>query len=184
MIGLTLAVIAVASCGGDGGGAAQPAAGSFQRVIATDRVFSVDDGVAAGAKKSKQYDATGLSGATDAWLAFFGSDASSRKEFELRFYPSHEAAVKEGTPLAEEGVGEGMKAKKDAQTWTEGAKNRWRAGGVTDVSSPGSRQAPGPKFGDYAIYGNLVMLCEGADSGQSLERCAGLIEAMGGPKAK
>ena len=182
-----LLTILGAACGGDGGGSQSGTAvpgETLQHIVASGKILTIADAEAAGVKKSKQYDVTGLTAATDAWLAFFGPDASTRKEFELRFYPSHESAVKNGEPLAKEGSGEGMKAAKDTQTWREGAKNRWRAGGVTDVSSPGSRQAPGPKFGDYAIYGNLVLLCEGADYSQSLEHCSGLIEALGGPKLK
>jgi hypothetical protein len=92
--------------------------------------------------------------------------------------------VSDGEALAKEGSGDGMKAAKDTQTWKEGARDRWFAGGVTDVSSAGSRQSPGPKYGDYMIFGNLVMLCQGANSEQSLERCATLVEALGGPEAK
>lgn len=185
LLTVLLAIFAV-GCGGDSGsqgGTALPGQ-TVQRVVASGKTFTIADAEAAGAKKSKQYDVAGLAAATDAWVAFYGTDASNRKEFELRFYPSHESAVKDGEPLAKEGTGEGMVAAKDSQTWQEGAKNRWRVGGVTDVSSPSSRQSPGPRFGDYAIYGNLVMLCEGADSGQSLENCSGLIEALGGLRLK
>jgi hypothetical protein len=181
-----LLTVLAAACGGGGsseGGTTVPAE-TIQRIVASGKVLTIADAEAAGVKKSKQYDVTGLTAATDAWLAFFGPDASNRKEFELRFYPSHDSAVKDGEPLAKEGSGEGMVAAKDSQTWQEGAKNRWRVGGVTDVSNSGSRQAPGPKFGDYAIYGNLIMLCEGADSSQSLENCSGLIQALGGPNLK
>ena len=169
--------ILAAACGGGGSGSQSGTAvpgESVHRIVASGKILTVADAEAAGVKKSKQYDVTGVIAATDAWLAFFGPDASNPKEFELRFYSSHESAVKDGEPLAKEGSGEGMKAAKDTQTWQEGAKNRWRAGGMD----------PGPKFGDYAIYGNLVLLCEGADSSQSLERCSGLIEALGGPKLK
>lgn len=185
-LGAAMIMILAAACGGGGGsegGTAVPGE-TLQRIVASGKILTIADAEAAGVKKSKQYDVTGLAAATDAWLAFFGPDVSNRKEFELRFYPSHESAVKDGEPLAKEGSGEGMMAAKDTQTWQEGAKNRWRVGGVTDVSSPGSRQSPGPKFGDYAIYGNIVLLCEGADSSQSLEHCSGLIEALGGSKLK
>ena len=182
---LTVAVGSVAlmlACGSSG---AETGAGTdrkaVERVIDATKVLSIDDLVAAGLKKSKSYDVAGLPGATDAWLGFFGPNPAARKDYELRFYPSHEAAVRDGTALADEGVGEGMRAKKDSQTWPEGQKDRWFAGGVTDVSSPGSRQAPGPRYWDYVIYGNVIMLCQGADSTQSLETCSALVQALGGP---
>ncbi len=174
---------AAASCGGGdpSSNAGDPA---FQKIVASEKILTIDDVVAAGSKKSKSYDVEGLTGATSAFLAFFGPDSSSRFDVELRFYPSHQGALTDGVPPASEGTGDGMRAAKDTQTWQEGARERWFAGGVTDVSSGGSRQAPGPKYGDFMIFGNLVMLCQGANSEQALERCATLVEALGGPKAR
>ena len=37
---------------------------------------------------------------------------------------------------------------------------------------------PSPKYGDYVILGNVWMLCEGADSGQGLERCEALVDPL------
>jgi len=34
------------------------------------------------------------------------------------------------------------------------------------------------KYGDFVIFGNMVILCEGDDSGQSLERCELLLDAL------
>ncbi|MBM3958953.1 MAG: hypothetical protein FJ314_04160 [SAR202 cluster bacterium] len=172
-----LAALAIACSGGKADTVV-----TVERVIPAERVFTFDDISAAGAKKGKQYDVTGLRGATSAYLMFFGPNPSARKDYEIRLYPSHEVAVRDGQPLAEEGVGEGMKARKDTQSWKEGERDRWLAGGVTDVSSPGSRQAPGPKYWDYVIFGNVVMLCQGLDAQQSLENCSALVEAMGGRK--
>jgi hypothetical protein len=164
---------------GDG---SNESARTFQRAIPIERNLSIDDFLAVGVKKGREHDVTGLTGASSAFIVFFGPNPSERKDYELRIYPSHDVAVRDGTALAEEGVGEGMKAKKDNQTWKEGARERWFAGGVTDISSAGSRQSPGPKFWDYVIYGNVVMLCQGLDSRQSLETCSALIEALGGQK--
>ena len=35
-----------------------------------------------------------------------------------------------------------------------------------------------PKYRDYAIFANMVLLCEGSTSEHSLERCKVLIEAL------
>ncbi len=188
MLAMTATLALAAACGGGDstgdGGAAQPATSNYQKVVPSDRVFTVDDVVAAGAKKGKQYDVTGLSAGKEAWQVFFGPDSSNRFDVELRIYATHASAVTDGTPLAEEGTGEGMVRHKETQSWPSGAKDRWFAGGVTDVSSPGSKQAPGPRYQDFAIYGNLVMLCQGADANQSLDRCSLLVQALGGPSLK
>jgi len=34
------------------------------------------------------------------------------------------------------------------------------------------------KFGGYAIFGNVVLVCEGANHDHSLERCASLVAAI------
>ncbi len=36
----------------------------------------------------------------------------------------------------------------------------------------------GPKYQDYAIVDNLVMLCQGGQASQSLERCSLLADAL------
>ena len=35
-----------------------------------------------------------------------------------------------------------------------------------------------PKYGDYIIFGNVVMLCQGATSNVSLENCSSLMNAL------
>ena len=111
-------------------------------------------------------------------MGFWGPDPSNRNYYELRFYPTHEAAVEAGSHLAGEATGEELKLKRDSQTWTEGAKDRWRSGNVTAASTGGVTAGPGPTYGDFAVFGNVVMLCEGADLAQALERCSGLVDAL------
>jgi len=175
VIALGTALLAVAACGGgDGEAAGEP---EFQRVDPAGGVYTIDDFLAAGFKKSKQYDVTGLPGGVDARLGFFGPDPSSRKQYELRFYASHEDAVEQGTPLAEEVTGEDAAEYRLIPTWEEGARDRW-------VSSSGGHwgglelRGASPVYGDFVIFGNVVMLCEGMDSAQALERCEGLVLAL------
>ena len=37
-----------------------------------------------------------------------------------------------------------------------------------------------PKYGDFAIYGNVLVLCEGAVIAESLELCESLVVALAG----
>ena len=180
LLAVVIALLTVAACGGGG----TEDVWQFQKVEPTDQVYTLDDLLDFGFKKSKTYNVEGLPEAVEAYMGFWGLDPYDRKEYELRFYASHKAAVEHGTALAEEGSGEGMKANKDTQTWQEGAKHRWFSGGVTDTSSPASMQKPRPRYGDFAIYGNLIMLCEGADSGHGLDRCEALVTALRGAAAE
>ena len=171
------ALLAVAACGGEAAGERE-----FQKIDPSGGVSTVDDFLAAGFKKSKQYDITELPGGVDAYLGFFGPDPSSRMQYELRFYPSHEDAVEQGTPLAEEVTGEDAAEYRLNPTWEEGARDRW-------VSMSGGHggglelRGASPVYGDFVIFGNVVMLCEGMDSAQSLERCESLVLALRGSSA-
>ena len=72
----------------------------FQQVKPFGTVLTIEDLKAIGFKASKQYDVEGLTGALDAWLGFWGPAGSDRKDYEVRFYPSHEVAVSSGTAFA------------------------------------------------------------------------------------
>ena len=165
---------AVVACGGGSGSSGD----QFQQVKPFGTVLTIESLEAVGFKASKQYDVEGLTGAVDAWLGFWRPSGSDPKDFEVRFYPSHEAAVSSGTAQAVEGTGDEFEETRRNPTWESGVKDRWRSRGVTDVSSPGSRQAPGPSYPDYAIFGNIIMLCEGLSVEQAFEHCEGLEDAL------
>lgn len=148
---------------------------SFVQVREAPADYTIEDLQKIGLKANKQYDIEGLPDGLDAWRGFWGLDPYKRNDYEIRFYESHALAVSSGQQLAIDATGADFEAKRDEQVWTEGVKDRWQARGVTDVSSGGSRQAPGPTYQDWAIVGNMVILCDGLDSEQAMIRCASLI---------
>ena len=148
----------------------------FVQIRTAPANYTIDDLKEIGFKANKQYDVEGLPDGLDAWKGFWGLDPYSRHDYEIRFYASHEIAVASGQALAIEATGDEFKASRDNQIWTAGVRDRWQTRGVTDVSSPGSRQSPGPTYQDWAIVGNMVILCDGLDSEQALIRCSSLIE--------
>jgi len=159
-----------------GGGEDAPAEAEFQKITPSDRVYTIDDFAAVGLKKARQYDVAGLPGGIDAWQGYWGPDPYSRKDYELRFYASHEDAVEHGPALADEVTGEDAEAYRENPTWKEGAKDRWQNAFTGD---PGSNpHGPYPKYGGYVIFGNVLVLCEAADSDQAMERSRLLIEAL------
>mgnify|MGYP006915993821 CR=1 FL=1 len=165
--------IAVLACGTGGSGS-----GDFQQVKTFEKVLTFDDFTAIGFKPSKEYDVDGLTDALEARKGFWGVDPYKRAQYEVRFYPSHEIALASGAAFAIAGTGDEFEATRREQAWDVGVKDRWQARGVTDTSSPGSVQAPGPTYGDYAIFGNVIMLCEGLNNEQSLEKCEALVDAL------
>ena len=149
----------------------------YDVVTASERIFTSEELESIGFKKNKEYDVSGLEGALKTVNGFW-STGIGKKEYELRFYPSHSVAVSLGEPLAQEVTGKDGSIKKSDLTWKEGIKERRKIrgeeGGKTGASGGNSI---GPKHGNYSIYGNVVMLCEGPEV-TSLEVCWKLINAL------
>ena len=139
-----LFAIALAACGSDD---ASPAAQTdsenaslpsfsdddgipIRLITLTDSTFSMDDLVAVGYKKSKQFDTDTVPGATDIWYGFH-----DQRDIEVRVYPSHQAALDFGVESADAVIG--------------------KRAGQTDYLIPVVNRYPA-----YAVVGNLVMLCE------------------------
>ena len=98
-------------------------------------------------KFSKKYDVSELPDALEAHYGFF-----QRREFEIRFYPSNEIAKSSGIFFAEEATGEDAIIKKSDASWKEGIKDRmtsWAFGNKKNT----------PKYMDYVILGNMIVLC-------------------------
>ena len=171
IIALTLVLLfALMGCGNG-----SQTGGSVQIRTAPDN-YTIEDLKAFGFKTSKHYDVEGLPDGLDAWKGFWGLDPYDRHDYEIRFYASHDLAVSSGKPMAIESTGPEFEASRETQTWTEGVKDRWQAQGVTDISGGASKQSkPRPTYPNWAILGNMVILCDGLDSEQSLIRCDALI---------
>ena len=168
---LATIVLVLAGCGSD-----STLDEGFVQIRTAPDNYTVDDLKTFGFKTSKHYDVEGLPDALDAWKGFWGLDPYDRHDYEIRFYASHDLAVSSGKPMAIESTGPEFEASRETQTWTEGVKDRWQAQGVTDISGGASKQSkPRPTYPNWAILGNMVILCDGLDSEQSLIRCDALI---------
>ena len=116
-------------------------------ITRSDRDYSVEDFLAIGWKKSKQLETEALPESIDAWYGFY-----MRKDIELRFYDSHEAALAHGVPPAQETINKDAGARIGAATvWT------------VNIAL----------YGAYAVAGNVVMMCE-----LELASCEALINAL------
>ena len=122
-------------------------------------------------KLAKEYDVSALPMANAAYMGYFTPPDSEPIQYELRIYPDHVSAVEKGIEYAEEVTGAEALLRSSDVRWDEGTKDR-RGGGAF-------RGRLTPLYGDYAVIGNVIMLCEGRDSTQSLNRCEALLLAVG-----
>ena len=135
----------------------------------TIRDFSSFDG--ARFKLAKEYDISGLPMASAAYMGYFTPPDSEPIQYELRIYPDHMSAVEKGIEYAEEVTGADALLRSADVRWDEGTNDR-RGGGA-------ARGSLTPLYGDYAIIGNVIILCQGRNSTQSLNRCEALLLAVG-----
>lgn len=170
LIFITLLII---SCGDSSSNEKQ-----LEIITSSEKIYTFDDLKKMGFKKNREYDIEELPGATEAYFGFWGIKRSESKDYEVRFYSNHSDAVNLGQNLAIEVSGNDAIIAKDETTWKEGSKDRRQVGGGVDKGSLGL-QATGifPKYGNYVIYGNMVILCEGQE-GIALETCWDLINAI------
>lgn len=172
---------AAVGCGTGGGGGEEAAstdssgsAGS-QRIVATDRIYTLDDFLDAGFKKSKEYDVTSLEGAQAAYYGFFGLDPYNRDEYEVRFYPNHEKAVNVGVAWADEATGPDAVVLHDTQRWQEGLTERRQCAGN---GGHHSGKCDNAKYADYMVVGNMILMCQGKETAESLDNCKALLDEM------
>ncbi len=170
IIGL-LALAATACGSGDAASAA-----AFTQVSDSGATFTLDDLMVIGFKESRTYPLDGLPGASDAVFGFWRVPNGDPVDYEVRFYRNHEDAVLLGRAIADEGSGDDAILDDVEATYPHGAKDRRVVVGFG--GGGGQSSGIGPKYGDYAIFDNLVVLCGGGTSGQSLERCGFLAEAI------
>ena len=142
---------------------------SFQKISDPGTVFTHADLLATPYKESSNYSTENLPGATDVSFGFLRVGSGDPYDYEMRFYESHQAAVDQGTAMAIEGSGPDAILSEDDATYKAGVKNRRTI--IGGGAGGGARSGIGTKFANYAIFGNIVMLCQGSDPEISLERC-------------
>ena len=136
------------------------------------KVFTKDSFNELEFKFSKEYDVSELPDAIEAHYGFW-----KRREFEIRFYPSNQMAKSSGTFYAEEATGEDAIIKKSDATWKEGIKDRMTSGAFGNKKNT-------PKYLDYVILGNMIVLCpieiSSSEIGASdpMENCRNMLSKL------
>ncbi len=162
----------VSSCGSD-----DSAAEGIPRISDPGTTLAIEDLQAVGFKKSKTYDVEGLIGADSAYYGFWALDAYDRKDYEVRFFPSHSDAVELGTTQADERSGEDAILGEDEMSWPQGVKDARECKGdvASGPVSHGIGSCKSPKYWDYSIYSNMILLCSGGDVETARKLCNDLL---------
>ena len=163
---------ALSSCGSDDSGAA-----AIPRVSDTGEIFAIEDLQAVGFKKSKTYDVEGLTGAESAYYGFWSLDVYDRRDYEVRFFKSHSDAVELGTAQADERSGENAILDEETSSWPIGMKDMRQCGGdkASGPASHGIQNCKSPKYWDFSIYANMILLCSGGDVEAAQTLCNNLL---------
>ena len=163
------------ACGSD-----DAASGEIPRISDPGVNLSIDDLTAFGFKKSKTYDVEGLIGAESAYYGFWADDPYARKDYEVRFFASHADAVELGTAQADERSGENADLDEETTSWPVGMKDMRQCGGDLGAGpvSHGIQNCKQPKYWDFSIYANMIVLCAGGDVEGARELCDDLLQNL------
>ena len=136
---LAFSVISIIGCGSNDSQTLDDDLASSQieedpvQIINPSGVFTVDDVVTAGWKKSKELSPETLPGATSVWYGFY-----NQRDVEVRIYETHADALGSGMGPADDATGRGKPAP-------------FAVGGIS---------ATRMSYTTYAVVGNLILLCE------------------------
>jgi len=157
----------------------------INQITDAPNAYSIEDFKKLGLKIGEKYDNKDLPNSLSVYWGFWkdsdadegsarfqslGGSVGGMRDFEIRFYSSHDDAVNYGSSYAENATGPDAVLTKKESLWAEGIKNRRTSGGPDG--------SPLPKYGGYAIYGNFILLCEGVSLDQSLQTCSNLIRNL------
>ena len=133
--------------------------------------YSINDFLEIGFKKTKEYNVDELPFADSAFWGFWKNNLDGPKEFEIRFYPTHQILIENGINFADEVIGKEAKLTKKHATWKEGIKDRRWGGFYLDGSID-------PKYYGFIVYSNFIIFCEGREQEQSITRCSEIIKKI------
>lgn len=173
-LAVTMVIATATACGsdtGDNDGAPAEGSGGDPRIRNTEGTYSIDDLKTAGVKANKDYDVEELPGADAAWRIIY-----NRLDYEVRFYPDHQTLLDEGIAYVEHVTGDDAVVIGDDVIWEEGAKDRRRCS--RDADTPHSGCSYSPRYWDYVVVGNMILMCEGLESKQSIDNCDDLLEQL------
>ena len=96
----------------------------------------------------------------------------NKKDYELRFYENHDLALSNGADDAKIVTGKDGIVTGDVP-WEDGEKDRRRCSRPPGQPHSGCNYTS--KYGDFVIFDNVVVMCEGKDIMESRMTCSNLL---------
>ena len=140
---------------------------NIEKISDRGAIYSISEFLDAGFKKNKEYKIDDLPASNSAYFGFMKNNLGEPKDYEIRFYDSHQDAINLGKEYADNISGKNGCMSKDCALWKDGIKDRIR------MSDLGTLH---PKYMDYIIYDNFILFCPGYDERESKLNCNFVIE--------
>lgn len=156
----------------------------LSKITKGSKKYSIEDFTRFGFKIGEEYDSDELPYAQSVYWGFWkdidapepsrirslGRNPGGMVEFEIRFYSSHKDAMNYGIKYADDATGENAVLIKHKSLWPEGIRNRRTSGGPDG--------SPLPKYGDYVVFANFIIICEGVSSKESFQNCTNFLKNL------
>ena len=149
----------------------QPVQISYDKVIEPSFNTDIENINIKGFKIGKNYDVENLPKAKKVFSAIF-----DKKDLEIRKYTSQSDALEFGEVYARSVTGNDAVVSGDDVMWKEGAKDRRKCVPRAGTSESGCDQKA--RYGDYIIMGDMIILCEGLSTEESLMLCYKFKDAL------
>ena len=143
----------------------------YEKIIEPNFNIDVENIALKGFKLGKNYDVEVLPKAEIVRSAIF-----NKKDLEIRKYLSQADALEFGEIYAKSVTGNNAVVSGNDVMWKEGAKDRRKCVPRAGTSESGCDQKA--RYGDYIIMGNMIILCEGLSSEESMVLCHNFKDSL------
>ena len=141
---------------------------AFPKVTNNNNILSVSDFESTGFKSLREYKTVEEVPLLSS--AFHG--IFKKMDYELRFYNNHQDALNQGSEDANLVTGKESTVTGDVP-WEDGEKDRRRCSRPPGQPHSGCNYTS--KYGDFVIYENVIVMCEGKDIIESRNTCSNLL---------
>ena len=149
---------------------------SIKQISDNNKLYSIEDFITLEFKANKNYDVTDLPGASKVVHGFWKTPNKEVIDYEIRIYPSHEEAFSLGIEFAKERSGDTALLDESEASWKEGLKESRFCSGPT--RSGGGVNCALPKYNNFYIFSNSIILCQGRNLEESSINCEFLINRL------